>query len=427
MLNQLNINQYMYNVYDEYTERYYINALNYSKNSGLIMRYFKILVDESYNFDSETSIQTDYKNFKYAIYDFVPIIDGQPQMTQSFFDPIQQGTSYITTMTITIGGIKNPLPGDMMHYYDISGNQEIDPTKIFRIKNVNYIRSINKKFPIYQIELETAPMTKDVLDWIEENNVLRNYYWNNETNKFLQDKQYDYYLSLINNREDYLNIINSLYNATKSSFQYCKLNSIFRIIQKKFEFNTKIIDPDTKFADLNLKDFMAKFSKFYKLQNQNPILDEEFPVNDLDQSLNDKINSIDFDDGIISLKDNNCYEDKEEEIFKIQKIQSDDNPDDQEIKYIKSNLFDFYDKLYKILFIYYMMDQENFWKDSIIAHQVNQEPTITDNGIFYDVNGEFVVYEDYIKSIKYNPGYAISYQNGAQYFDPVYISSSFQN
>jgi len=413
MLNQMNINQYMYNVYDEYLERYYINALQYSSNNGLIIRYFKILVDESYNFDSETNIQTDYKNFKYAIYDFVPIIDAQPPVSQAYFDPTMQGTSYNVTMTITIAGIPNPLPGDMLHYYDITGNNEIDTKEIFRVRYVNYIRSINNKFPIYQLDIEYAPISRETLDQIAATNVIKHYYWDNETNQFISSDKYKYFTFLAKNRENYLNKVYEIYDDVKAGYHYCKLNSIFKIIQRKHEFSIKVISPDIDFIDLDLRDFMAKFSFYYKIQNKDPITGEEFP--EIDPVLEDKLNSINFENEV-SFIDINCETKEEITIFKIDKIIDDEN--NETIQISNGDLFEYYDNVYKILFCYYMINPEEFWKDSIIVHE-SDNIVINSDGLFYDINGQVIYYEDYLKSIKYDPGYAISYQNGVQYFSPV--------
>ncbi len=416
MVNQLNINQYMYNVYDEFTERSYINAINFSNNNGLIIRYFKIDVDESYNFDSETSIQTDYKNFKYTIYDFIPIIDAQPPVSQSYFDPTIQGTSYNVTMTLTIAAIQNPLPGDLFHYYDISGKKHIDNTEIFRVRNVNYIRSINNKFPIYQLEVEYAPMKRSTLDEIAINNVIHHYYWDNETNSFIDEKNYKYF-DFLNKRDIPLNEIYNLYDETKAGYPYCKLNSLFKLIQKKNELPIKIISPDISFVDYSFKEFLGYFSFYYKLKNINPIdNDLEFPeIDNILQSEIDKLNNeyelnkkIIFTDTICP--DQNDSENLEKEIFKIEKT-------DKNV-FTESDLFKYYDNLYKVLFCYYKNNPTYFWKNSIVTHDLNTEVNIKGDAIFYNINGEYVVYNEYLKTIKYNPGYALSYQGGAQYFTP---------
>ena len=413
MLNQLNINQYMYNVYDEYLERYYVNAVNYSINNGLIIRYFKILVDESYNFDSETAIHTDYKNFKFALYDFVPIIDAQPPVSQVYFDPSLQGTSYNVTMTITITGIKNPLPGDLLHYYDLTGNKEIDSTEVFRVRHVNYIRSMNNKFPIYQLEIEYAPMKRSTLDQIAQTQAIKHFYWDNETNSFISADRYKYLIFLKDNRENLLNKIYTIYNEVKAGYDYCKLNSVFKIIQKNHEFPIKVISPDIEFIDYSLKDFLGYFSLYYKLKNHDPCYpNSDFPQ--VDYLLNNKINELSNtleNSKEIKFIDTNCEKKTDEVIFTIEKT--------DQIKFIEGNLFPIYDSLYKILFSYYMLNPEKFWNNSIIAHNLEYPIKIDNDAIFYDINGKFVKYEDILKEIKYDPGYALSYQNGAQYFSPV--------
>jgi len=424
MLNQLNVNQYMYNVYDEFTERVYSNAINYSNNSGLVIKYYKILVDESYNFDSITSIQTSYKNFKYAVYEFIPIISSQSPMSQSYFDPSIQGTSYNVTMNFTIAGIENPLPGDMFHYYDLSQKNNIDKTEIFRVKNINFIRSINNKFPIYQLDVEYAPFKKEDLDEIQEKNMIKHYYWENEASQLISDDEYEYFDYIKRNRSIDLDEIATLYDGTKAAYPYCKLNSLFKIIQKKFEFNIKVISPDASFSDYSFKDFLSYFSLYYKLKNINPINeDEEFPslsdgledsVNDLNDELN-REKRISFQDTKCSSEsDDSDDSDNSEEIFKIE---VNEDSDDSEDKYIftEDNLFNYYDKLYKIIFsLRYVND---FWEDSIIAHDITKDIKIDNSGLYYNIDGEYVNYEKYRRDVNYDPGYALSYQGGAQYFN----------
>jgi len=421
MLNQMNINQYGYKIYDEYLDRYYQNMITYSNNKGLIIRYYHIKVNESYNFDQETSIQTDYKNFKYDLYDFVPISDGQSPTSQSYFDPTAQGTSYSVTYTFTLMTIKEPLPGDMFHYYDLSGKNEIDKTEIFRVKSVNYIRSMNNKYYIYQIDTELAPFKMDTLKYIEENQILNHYYWDNEMNKYINEKQYPYYLFLKNNRENLLNIINDNYNSTKSIFENCKINSLFKIISDKKLFSNKILSQDYNYQNYSFKDFFKYFGYLYSGQNIDPVEEnEKFP--EIGETLNNLINNIksDNDNNDEYFNDINCDQNNSDfNIFKIDKKEEGKIFTDRIHLY---DNFDLYNKLFKILFSYYMIlkdpsDKDFFKDDKIINNENNENEENKENSIYYNINGAVNGYEDITEGKdkkNYDAGGYISYQSGIQ-------------
>ena len=195
-LNNTNYNSYMYEVYDEYLDRYYINALMYSYSSGLMIKYYSIKVNESYNFDQETSIQTSFRNFKFNVYNFSPIVEMEPAVQQLLFDSTLQGTSYNTNISFTMVGIQNPLPGDLFHFYDLTQKKRIDRTEIFRVTNVNYVRSFNinnstNSIKIYKIEAEQAPLKYSSLETIDEKNILDTYFWDTDISDFIKEDVYE--------------------------------------------------------------------------------------------------------------------------------------------------------------------------------------------------------------------------------------------
>jgi hypothetical protein len=186
----------MYEVYDEYLDRYYINALMYSYSSGLMIKYYSIKVNESYNFDQETSIQTSFRNFKFNVYNFSPIVEMEPAVQQLLFDSTLQGTSYNTNISFTMVGIQNPLPGDLFHFYDLTQKKRIDRTEIFRVTNVNYVRSFNinnstNSIKIYKIEAEQAPLKYSSLETIDEKNILDTYFWDTDISDFIKEDVYE--------------------------------------------------------------------------------------------------------------------------------------------------------------------------------------------------------------------------------------------
>jgi len=429
MVDQFGVIQQGYNIYDEYIERYYLNAIKYARFNGLPIRYYKIEVQDSFNFDIETSIQTSYKNFQYSIYDFVPVIEANPPVQQNYFDPTIQGTSYNVTITLTIAGIKNPLPGDLFRYYDLNEKENLDKAEIFRVKHVDYIRAINKKVFIYRIEAEYAPLKYESLLDIEENRIINHYIWNNDLDEFITEEQFDYFNFIKNNYNTINNKLSELYDQTDNSYQLCKLNSIIKIIQYKYpNINFRVVK-DERVINFELGNFLAFFDLYQKkLLNQDPVLqDEDFSYyeqvlqsnepdnyNIYNDYLNDLLNELNEKKEVI-FQDQSCLD---QETYDVLKISLDENGNINFEAISDPDIFNYYYEVYKLLASYRQLDKE-FYKDTEIKILYNNK--IIDDSLYWDIIGAYDgsrLNESYLTCRCYDPGYYLSYQDGPVYFDP---------
>jgi len=431
MYNNLNILQMGYNLYDEYLERYYQNAINYAKQKGLPIRYFHIRADQSKNYDPETKIQITAKEFKYDVYEFVQIIDMSMPVQQTIFDPTQQGTTYSVSFTCTIIGIQNPLPGDLINFYDVTGNMYIDETEVFRVKNVHYIRSMNKKIPIYQLEVENAPYKKSTLDEIMAHKMVHHYFYFADTGQFFEQPDYPYFNYLKDNKSLLRKKFQDIYCKVNATFNVCNFDSAIKILQRNYNFPNPF--PIAKvYKDYDISDLMLAFDLLYKALNRDPITNTTLfkegvtiqgNINGQDTNINiktfnaleevsDNTNSNQSTNTyIVSYKDTTCdspclsdeNKNKEIQIFYLEQ-----NEDTYNLKV--SEFFDYYNELYKYFYCYRKLDPDFYNKTSI---NKNTLQIIKDNEYFYNLQSlSLTTYEQ-----MYNPGYYISYEGGAVYFE----------
>jgi len=467
MLNSFNINNLGYKLYDEYVDRYYTNALQYSKLNGLPVRYYHININESENYDSEIGLQLSIETFKYDLYEFIPIIDMN-RTDQVNFDPNEQGTSYLASITMTIIGIKEPLPGDLFHFYDLTGNNVIDNTEIFRVKRVNYNRHLNHsdKYFIYQIDAEYAPIKKFDLDKIHDN-IVNHFYYNSDLATTFDENQLNYYQFLDKNNSNLRTELQPYYDKISATYKNCTINAIVEFIQKNYNSKINIVDKSVlknKDPKKLILDFMFAFDKLTYLKNTDPITSEKIRDNTniikIDGNNEADKNFIKYQVELNPLEYNGDLYNDLEEINKDYKIyfndqycfpkinngnNGNDNPnlikifeldfkhkkiikDVESYKYLlyKTNeyhndeFYKLYYFLYQILYCYRELDKDFFNKLGVINENKNKNKDneiLTFDEYFYTYNG--VLDASFYKQFhqNYNPGYYLSFQDGPHYFD----------
>jgi len=352
---------------------------------------------------------------------------------QTLFDPTQQGTTYSVSFTCTIIGIQNPLPGDLLNFYDVTGNMYIDETEVFRVKNVHYIRSMNKKVPIYQLEVETAPFKKSTLDSILAHQMLHHYFYFADTGQFFEQPDYPYFNYLKNNKSLLREKFQDIYCKINASFNVCNFDSAIKILQRNYNFPNPF--PIAKvYKDYDVSDLLIAFDMLYKILNRNPItnttlfkegstfegiINENVNINikkfnALEEiTNNEKLESENSKESyIISYKDLTCIspclskENQNQEIQIFYLIKNEDGTYDLNL----SEFFDYYNELYKYFYCYRKLDPDFYNKTSI---NKNTLQVINDNEYFYNLKAlSQTVYKR-----MYDPGYYISYEGGAVYFD----------
>lgn len=270
-LSKKNIDNYGYSLYNEYVDRFAENALKYANRRGLSIRYYKINMEESSGeYEEEIALQLSYKKFVYDIYNFVPVVDMSPPTTQIYYDQNERGTSYVTTFTMTITNIKNPLPGDLFHFYDTKSTRNVDATEVFRIKRVLYNRSMNKNHGIYQVEVESAPYSISSLD----NFTIKNqYYYNHEIQEYYTSDDFQF-AKYISDHKDLFKkeILSKLdYNYEHSTYGYSKLDFLIKYLGQ-FGCSSNYIKLEEYY---NLAEFMYIFDRYYFDLNLHPITNEK--------------------------------------------------------------------------------------------------------------------------------------------------------
>jgi len=474
-----NLDDYGYQIYNEYVNRYSENAIKYGQRKGLSIRYFHINIDESESFDPETALQLSYSKYKWDLYEFLPVIDMSPPTTQVYYDDNEQGTSYVTTFTLTIANLKNPLPGDIFHFYTLTGIENLDKSEMFRVQRVNYNRSLNMDKKIYQLEIKSAPYK---LSTVENFDIINHYYWDSTLGDFYTEDKYDYKTYLDQNSDSIKNEINNLllnsslnYDSTNSGFDLCKLNTLLKTLKKYYNEDIKFIDWNQTF-NYNIKEFMYLFDRYYFNKGINPITEEliEFnyvqqddPLTETDEDITEiqinqnQFNSLEIagtiedtsddidvntmnEDEIQSFinspyyfKDFYCYNKKDllyapeytekpelQEKIIFEQIVDEETGDSDEVIINESEFFALYDLIYKKMFCYRELDPEFFNKLQKIQDGKFTN-TSTNNydsdSLYWSIEGEQIipptVIYDFINGDPYQDFYYITYQDGVQYSD----------
>jgi hypothetical protein len=306
----------------------------------------------------------------------------------------------------------------------------IDETEVFRVKQVRYIRAMNKKVPIYQLDVETAPFKKSTLDELMAHQMTKHYFFFQDTGGWIESKDYPYFNYLKNKKSEYRDLFNDIYCIVDATFNVCNFDSSIKILQRNYNFPNPY--PIAKiYKDYDISDLMISFDMFYKILNRNPILNS---------TLFKDGSTIDGADGEVTFKEFNALEEvsdnsdaadttinetievsykdticnsycvnsenygKEIEIFKI--IKNEDGSYTANI----SDYFKYYDELYKLFYCYRVLDPQFYNKTSIQKDTYN---IIENNEFFYNLQAlSKVTYEQ-----MYDPGYYISYEGGAVYFE----------
>ena len=174
---------YQYSLYRDYLEQLDGILTKYGQQTGLSIEYWHIRVDESMNYD-DLRMQNSYKHYVYDLYHFVPTINMTSLTYQIGYNPQYQGTSNIASGSFSMYLLDKPLPGDIFRFYPYG--ETTDRTEIFRISNVQYMRTSKGMLDLYQLEFETAPMLVETLEHVRINEI---FCWDAERAMFLNEEQ----------------------------------------------------------------------------------------------------------------------------------------------------------------------------------------------------------------------------------------------
>jgi len=205
----LHQDMYVYDVYSEYLNKIEHYALNSTINA-LSVRYYKQNIPMTKGIhDKLDVITTAWYNRAFDIFDFTPVLEMQPLTYQNVNDEQNQGVIRKTQGVLTILAVTEPLPGDILNFYQHGSTNEY-----FEVKEVNFVHSV-KDLNIYQLTFETANWSRSS---VEKLNIVEHYYYMKEFRKFYSSELYEDYAGLIENRNNELEIINASYDCIKCRY-----------------------------------------------------------------------------------------------------------------------------------------------------------------------------------------------------------------
>ncbi|RLA81869.1 MAG: hypothetical protein DRG78_08460 [Epsilonproteobacteria bacterium] len=235
----LHQDMYVYDIYAEYLNKIEHYALNSSINS-LSIRYYKQNFPLTKGIHNELDVVvTSMYGRTYDIFDFTPVLESTPLTYSTTNDETNQGVIRKTEGTMTIMAVLEPLPGDVLNFYQHGSTNEF-----FSVNEVNFVHSV-KDLNIYQITFSTSNWT---LKSIEDMNISEHYYYMKEFKKFYSSELYEDYSDLLNNRNDVMEVINKYYDCAAPDYNNNlsdtlknKVNSTLLYLNEKVNLQNKII------------------------------------------------------------------------------------------------------------------------------------------------------------------------------------------
>jgi len=302
--NVLTQDHYQYELYNEYMEQMNKYLFNSNKNSLSIKYYHTNINSEkgNYNFDDETGARHDvvtskfnYLNSnKYTIYEFTPTNSMSTSTYQINTDEIV-GTNMITTGTITIYSIVEPLNGDLFHLYSK------DKAEVFKITSINFNRTANTDvnmgekdaadfgslgLKLYECTFESSHIPFEDLQKSTSNNTdpdSHNFFIN-EFDIYFNATEFKNYKYLIENQTNIIKTLNDCYDS--SYCEYIIFEEMTFKLDKELAYLNKLLNnpnlkPDIepikilkKISDKNkekdiITDIKNKFNNTIKFLNKN--------------------------------------------------------------------------------------------------------------------------------------------------------------
>ena len=200
----LHQDMYAYDIYAEYLNKIEHYSINSTINS-LSIRYYKQNIPFTKGTHDELDvIVTPGYSRAYDIFDFTPVLESQPLTYTNDQDENNQGVIRRTQGTMTIMAVIEPLPGDIFNFYQHGSTNEF-----FSVDDVNFVHAV-KDLNIYQIQFSTANWSRASIDNL---NIINHYYFVKEFRKFYDSSLYEAYATLLETRNDELDLINNGYDC----------------------------------------------------------------------------------------------------------------------------------------------------------------------------------------------------------------------
>ena len=246
----LHQDMYAYDIYAEYLNKIEHYSINSTINS-LSIRYYKQNIPFTMGTVDELDvIVTPGYSRAYDIFDFTPVLESQPLTYTNENDETNQGVIRRTQGTMTIMAVIEPLPGDVLNFYQHGSTNEF-----FSVSEVNFVHAV-KDLNIYQIEFHTANWS---VKSVEDMTIINHYYFVKEFRKFYDSTLYESYATLLESRNTELESINIGYDCVGTKYddkitlsngdiitlpesKVILLNSTLRYLNDKVQLPIKYID-----------------------------------------------------------------------------------------------------------------------------------------------------------------------------------------
>lgn len=205
----LHQDMYAYDIYAEYLNKIEHYSINSTINS-LSIRYYKQNFPNTKGIRDEIDVVVNPGyNRAYDIFDFTPVLESQPLNYTNDMDETGQGVIRRTQGTMTIMAVTEPLPGDIFNFYQHGSTNEY-----FSVDEVNFVHAV-KDLNIYQIQFSTAQWKRST---IESLTIITHYYFVKEFRKFYDSSLYEGYATLLETRNDELDLINQKYDCIGTKY-----------------------------------------------------------------------------------------------------------------------------------------------------------------------------------------------------------------
>ena len=288
--NILNQDYYQYELFSEYLK--HLNKYLYNSNKkSLPIKYYHINLNKNTNYDNDnvlagTGLQHSFNthntyngknrgNIIYDIFEFTPTLNSNSHTYQINTD--EGGTSMITSGTITLYSIVEPLPGDLFHYYNESDNLEV-----FKVIGINFIRtihnsntntenktkSISNTLKLYEIQFESSfinynTLTRNItesftnidninsvnpytINYYGQNDFTQGpelFYFINEFDFYFNSTEFENYKFLIKNKETIIRELNKYYDSINCTYAFINKKEVLKLKEILLtQLNTEEVD-----------------------------------------------------------------------------------------------------------------------------------------------------------------------------------------
>jgi hypothetical protein len=282
----------------------YIRKYKNLVRPSIFVRYYNINTLASTVDPILLATHEDYlvSDIKFDIYDYCPLLFNQQVLNKSLDDINTRGLTFDGSWTANTYSIKEPKLGDLISFYSPLNKSD----DIFKVISLTLNSQLYENdLPYFELEMEYAPITKDIRLKIN-----KYYVYNMALEKNLERDTYNQYVDQVEKIENIILEISKYHNKIKDIFEYDQkaplvTNELIIRLKKnynsgymrlfeqiKYPYNYNIIVGTDTYLDYNSMPFKENINnkfKYYNLKN-NRIEDyiwfqDEEPKNDFENLL----------------------------------------------------------------------------------------------------------------------------------------------